>query len=86
MIKLIFVNILLFAGCIALFVLVSIGYSMGNTGKHEGNTSIAYIFVAAVHLFINNRLLDKWQLASRRNRIVSTVSIIAAYIIYLFIF
>jgi hypothetical protein len=59
---------------------------MGNTGTHEGKTAIAYIFVALVHLFINNRLLDKWQLASRINKIVSTVLIIAAYIIYLFIY
>jgi hypothetical protein len=58
---------------------------MGNTGHHEGKTSIAYVFVAAVHLFVNNRLLDKWQFASRI-KIISTILIIAAYIIYLFIY
>lgn len=87
MVKLILVNVLLFIGCIILFVFMAagIGYAMG-TARHDVENALAYVFVAGLHIFINFRLLKKWQPASLRARVVSTILIIAAYIIYLFIY
>jgi uncharacterized membrane protein len=86
-VKLILINVLLFLLCMILFVLMvaGINYLMG-AAPHEVEIGMAYIAVAGLHLYINYRLLKKREMASVKNKAISAIVIIAAYIIYLFIY
>ena len=87
MFKIIILNVLLFVLCIVLFILMAfgIGYAMG-TASHTLETGAAYVAVVILHLYLNHRLLKKAQLDTSKHGTVSTLLIIGAYILYLFIF
>ena len=84
MIKLILINVLLFLLCIILWVCMAagIGYAMRNRPSDDIEVAMAYIAVAGLHLFVNHRLLKKWQMDTLRRKITSAILIILAYIFY----
>lgn len=84
MIKLILVNVLLFAVFLVVFVFMAAGiqYTLG-PGKHSVVTAIVYMAVVVAHLLINNRLLKKAQPPSPRKALVSVMLIACLYMIYL---
>jgi len=84
MIKLILVNVLLMVLCLVAFIFMAAGieYALGS-GKHVLLTALIFFAVLALHLWVNLRLLKKWELASPRNNLVSAMLIACVYMIYL---
>jgi hypothetical protein len=87
MIKLFFINVLLFVPGIILFIMLAIGIAAAMRPATDNvEVAMAYIGVTVLHIYINLRLLKKWELATLRRKVISTLLIIGAYIGYLFIY
>ena len=87
MFKIIIVNVLLFILFILLFIVLAfaIGYAMGTT-NHTKETAATYVALCCLHVYINYRILKKKELNSLKNRTISIIIIVGAYLIYLFVF
>jgi hypothetical protein len=83
MLRIVTTNLLLFIAFLILFIILAtgIGYAMG-AANNTIETALAYIGVWLLHLYINARLLRKYNLASIHHRVVAVILITCAYIAY----
>ncbi len=85
--KIILINLLLFVVGILVFIFSAVGIAAAMRPATDNvEVALAYIGVALLHIYINSRLLKKWQLSTLRHRVISVILIAGAYIGYLFIY
>ncbi len=85
MIKIILVNILLFAGLYIFFIAASFGFGFIFEAMTTTSSNILYILIPLLHAYINYRMAKKWLLSNRRYLLISSIVIPGIWISYPFL-
>lgn len=86
MTRLILINIILFIVFILAFATGAFFLSSAAIAGYQILSTIIYVFIALLHLAINYALLRKRQLGQLKPLLLSSIVIVAAYIINLFLY
>lgn len=85
MIKIIIVNVFLFAGLYIFFIAASFGFGFIVEALSAASSNVLYVLMPLLHVFINYRLAKKWGLSTRKYLAISSVVILSIWISYPFL-